>query len=210
MIGAKMIEAGDEVSRWDVERVASWLDAEGFSEEWVGSFRDNEIDGFALSLLKDPDQLDAMGIPKPMGSRLKFWQKLDVLLSAVSGGSAAAVEAEAPIAAVAAAASSAAPPAAPSPSPSSSSSYSSSAVNELYSAPPREASPSPPPPAAPGFDLYSAPERAATPQAEAPAAPVAQMDVASSEQQVDPKPERSKLHKRENPLGSLQKPDDMM
>jgi small GTP-binding protein len=216
VIGARMIEAGD-VSGWDVERVASWLDSEGFSEEWTGSFRDNEIDGFALSLLKDPDQLDAMGIPKPMGSRLKFWQKLDVLLSSATGGSAAAVEAEAPIAAVAAAASSAAPPTAPSPSPSSSSSFSSSSsstVNELYSAPPREASPSPPPPAAPGFDLYSAPERAATPQAEAPAVPaaasVAQMDVATSEQQVTPPPTQGPQTPQSPRTHTLRKPHDMI
>lgn len=35
---------------------------------------ENEIDGEALKLLKDPSVLDDMQIPKQVGQRLKFWQ----------------------------------------------------------------------------------------------------------------------------------------
>jgi len=71
--------ASPDFSGWDSGKVAEWLQSEGFSEEWAEKFRENEIDGVALALLKDPDVLDRMGIPKPMGGRLKFWQKLDSL-----------------------------------------------------------------------------------------------------------------------------------
>ena len=35
-------------------QVGRWLDGEGFNADWVQSFRENEIDGVALSLLRDP------------------------------------------------------------------------------------------------------------------------------------------------------------
>lgn len=76
----RTIMAGaQDFSNWSTEMVAEWLTAEGFSSEWRDKFKENEIDGVALALLKDPDVLDRMGIPKPMGGRLKFWQKLDEL-----------------------------------------------------------------------------------------------------------------------------------
>jgi len=69
------------VEGWSKEEVAGWLEQEGFGEEWQGAFAANEIDGEALKLLKDPAFLDTMGVPKPVGVRLKFWQKLDALLA---------------------------------------------------------------------------------------------------------------------------------
>lgn len=93
--------AGD-LSSWDVKRVTSWLTEEGMSQEWRACFEENEIDGVALGLLRDPEQLDAMGIPKAMGSRLKFWQKLDALLKSTAGAETR-IEAEAPIPAAVAA-----------------------------------------------------------------------------------------------------------
>ena len=69
------------VISWSVGDVVSWLDAEGFSGEWKAIFEKNEIDGEALQLLRDPEVLDSMGIPKPMGVRLKFWQRLENLSS---------------------------------------------------------------------------------------------------------------------------------
>jgi hypothetical protein len=35
---------------------------------WQTAFKDNEIDGEALKLMKDPSVLDDMGIPKPVAS----------------------------------------------------------------------------------------------------------------------------------------------
>mmetsp|Transcript_7713 Transcript_7713/g.17614 ORF Transcript_7713/g.17614 Transcript_7713/m.17614 type:complete len:785 (-) Transcript_7713:51-2405(-) len=69
-----------EVAVWSKEDVVQWLKTEGFNEEWTNAFLQNDIDGEALSLLKDPVMLDSMSIPKPVGQRLKFWQRLDVLL----------------------------------------------------------------------------------------------------------------------------------
>lgn len=74
-----ILAAGQDPSGWDAEKVAEWLQGQGFNEEWAAKFRENEIDGEALVLMKDPDVLDKMGIPKPMGGRLKFWQRLDLL-----------------------------------------------------------------------------------------------------------------------------------
>ena len=70
-----MSETG--VSSWTVQQVASWLQSEGFNDLWVNAFVSNEIDGEALQLLKDPEMLDRMGVPKPMGARLKFWQRME-------------------------------------------------------------------------------------------------------------------------------------
>jgi hypothetical protein len=75
-----MTQMADQgLATWSVDDVVSWLDSEGFSSEWKTIFTQNEIDGEALKLLKDPELLDRMGIPKPMGIRLKFWQRLENL-----------------------------------------------------------------------------------------------------------------------------------
>ena len=74
-----------EVVVWTKEDVVEWLKSEGFNEEWTNAFLQNDIDGEALSLLKDPMMLDSMSIPKPVGQRLKFWQRLDVLLQGSAG-----------------------------------------------------------------------------------------------------------------------------
>ena len=71
--------ADQGMTAWTVSDVVSWLESEGFSSEWRTIFTQNEIDGEALKLLKDPELLDRMGIPKPMGVRLKFWQRLENL-----------------------------------------------------------------------------------------------------------------------------------
>ncbi|EKX31607.1 hypothetical protein GUITHDRAFT_166857 [Guillardia theta CCMP2712] len=84
-----------EVVVWTKEDVVEWLKSEGFNEEWTNAFLQNDIDGEALSLLKDPMMLDSMSIPKPVGQRLKFWQRLDVLLQG-SAGQQKAVEPAAP------------------------------------------------------------------------------------------------------------------
>ena len=73
---------------WNVDEVVSWLEAEGFNSDWTEAFTKNEIDGEALQLLKDPEVLDRMGVPKPMGVRLKFWQRLENLANGRPSGSA--------------------------------------------------------------------------------------------------------------------------
>jgi len=70
----------EQVSSWDSAKVGAWLEKEGFNADWQKAFSDNEIDGEALKLLKDPSVLDDMQIPKQVGARLKFWQKLDLIL----------------------------------------------------------------------------------------------------------------------------------
>jgi hypothetical protein len=70
----------DDVSSWTTAQVVAWLEQEGFNQDWQKAFQDNEIDGEALKLMKDPTLLDDMGIPKMVGGRLKFWQKLDVVV----------------------------------------------------------------------------------------------------------------------------------
>jgi hypothetical protein len=75
---------------WNVDEVVSWLEAEGFSSDWTEAFTQNEIDGEALQLLKDPEVLDRMGVPKPMGIRLKFWQRLENLANGRPSGSGSA------------------------------------------------------------------------------------------------------------------------
>jgi len=70
----------EQVSSWDSAKVGAWLEKEGFNADWQKAFSDNEIDGEALKLLKDPSVLDDMQIPKQVGARLKFWQKLDLIV----------------------------------------------------------------------------------------------------------------------------------
>lgn len=41
----------------EASQVSSWLEQEGFGEDWQVAFAENEIDGEALKLLKDPVSL---------------------------------------------------------------------------------------------------------------------------------------------------------
>jgi hypothetical protein len=78
-------------SNWSVTEVVSWLEAEGFSSDWTNVFDENKIDGEALHLLpKYPQQLDEMGIPKAVGDRLKFWERLKNLAIERPSGSSSA------------------------------------------------------------------------------------------------------------------------
>lgn len=88
--------SGEDIGAWGVADVAQWLTTEGFGEEWSAAFAENEIDGEALKLLKDPGLLTDMGVPRAVGARLKFWQKLDVLTEAGRSAPISATVSEVP------------------------------------------------------------------------------------------------------------------